>query len=1255
MPRTYLDLGFKTTASSIPHQIALMTEDGERFLTYEQLDKRVDSLSIIIRWKMRMNPEISTELSPLISIISVRDIGMVVSILAVLNCGCGYTPIDPSFPEDRQAYIFSKSQSKYLIIDSDTYHHRMHVFGTRISELILIVINSHTGEWIQDTGYHIDSKKAKPEESFNIIKSLPLPSASPYVDESFYISQRAEDSIAYVLFTSGSTGVPKGVMVPHRGVVAQIDYFAKMLNVSFKDTILGLSTFCFDISVLEIFLALLHGVKLVITSSETQKDPYRILEIIRIHKVTIMQATPTTYDMLLTTGWTGDPSIQFLVGGEAFRPSLSPLISNSKSLRNVYGPTETTIWASSYLFSQSDVKLLTGPKGCLDVPIGRPLDQYTFYVVSVAETLETVDNICDMRSNAEPLSSSVNFPFRLAAAGEDGELFIGGVGVSKGYIGDSILTSKSFFPDPFGGEGWVYRTGDLVAQLPDGNFIFRKRLDDQVKINGFRIELMEVEVQISSCPLVQQAVVVVHQNQLIAYVKLEAMSTSQIGRESFEDTVRKIRDHAARTLTSYMVPRYVIPVDSFPINLNRKIDRKALSEKPIDMYRVNQTEQSESKATDRMEVQQYLGQTHTMTDHITDIMHSLRGYRPKPQASLATVGIDSLGAAVFLRTLANSLGGIRFSTSLLLQPEVTVESFASYVYEKVLQDSPQILSELGIERPAPRHSAEDAAVLEDFKGDGEHDRPTAADDWMGGTKYQSLLHGTTDLSNVTASTSADIFSTTILRNRKYIEGFRGVLSLIVLYSHFHGSKVTLNDDVWSAVTSVFVLVSGLTTSLQLRPTRLNPSHTETDLYKFWDAPYFLISRFMGLFPILWLTLLLYAPRWYYHDIYMLEHNSELVEQSSYIDIFGRRNVSADTESFCVAMYIFGLQTYFSVCHSIGPAEVYYTSIIWNCFLYYSFFRFLLDLLQRRMLLYFNSKNNSAKTPMNDIPTTSVETVSSEIGDGRSGFGSWARIVETLRKLLVLWSDNNLELPFIRPLAVIWLGAMMALFQLMKNDSHMFGYFIGGIVLACVVENLGRRLQYYQTTSHQSTALRHSSQRLIRSVMLQTFSKLLWAFVPDAISVGIAAILSIRPDTSYHLNAFYRCILIEALVMIQLTVVFLQPPATPTSVWRYLLESAPMNFLGYISYPMYLMQQLVLNFYFRVLFDDVSCHTFPIKRMDPNYGAMTDNSWIGEQAGWIQLLGVFLLIVICWCIQRYFQDKWMADFSARILCSYSLLR
>ena len=191
-------------------------------------------------------------------------------------------------------------------------------------------------------------------------------------------------------------------MVYQKSVVNTVNWFADQLQVTPESRVLGLTTFCFDISVLEVFLPLTRGATLVLAETTTQKDPFTLADLITDKKITVVQATPTTYEMLLASGWGGDMSIDFLVGGEAFRSTILPLTQNCRSMRNVYGPTETTIWSSSYTITKTFVRNAKKTGSTVNIPIGQPISETVFYVVD---------------PDANPPVS--------VADGEEGELWIG--------------------------------------------------------------------------------------------------------------------------------------------------------------------------------------------------------------------------------------------------------------------------------------------------------------------------------------------------------------------------------------------------------------------------------------------------------------------------------------------------------------------------------------------------------------------------------------------------------------------------------------------------------------------------------------------------------------------------------------------------------------------------------------------------------------------------------------------------------------
>lgn len=248
-----------------------------------------------------------------------------------------------------------------------------------------------------------------------------------------------------------------GVMVRNRGLLNVVDYFVDLLNFSINDRVLGLTTLCFDISMLEVFMPLSCGGCLVMVTASTQKNPTKILATMADWGITVLQATPTTYEMLISCGWQGDRAIQCLVGGEACRPKVAALAPHCKTFYNVYGPTETSIWSSSYLLPQDPQAI---HEMSSTISVGQPIWQTMFYVVDE----EGRD---------------------ITATGQEGELWIGGDGVALGYLHAPDLTASRFLANPFG-PGEVYRTGDVFRCQPDGNFIFVRRLDDQVKVNGYR-------------------------------------------------------------------------------------------------------------------------------------------------------------------------------------------------------------------------------------------------------------------------------------------------------------------------------------------------------------------------------------------------------------------------------------------------------------------------------------------------------------------------------------------------------------------------------------------------------------------------------------------------------------------------------------------------------------------------------------------------------------------------------------------------
>jgi amino acid adenylation domain-containing protein len=295
---------------------------------------------------------------------------------------------------------------------------------------------------------------------------------------------------AYMIFTSGSTGRPKGVRIPHRALVNILTSMREILGFTERDAMLGITTLSFDIAALEIFMPLITGARLRLVDREVAMDGTRLIEALSEPGITFLQATPATWRLLLEAGWQGKAELHMLCGGEALpRELANRLIGRGAALWNLYGPSETTIWSCA-----GKVEMGDGP-----VPIGRPVANTQIYILD--DQLQRVP------------------------VGVPGELYIGGTGLADGYVNRPELTALSFVPDPFAGNGGgrLYRTGDLALYRSDGAIEFLGRIDQQVKISGFRIEVEEIEAVLREHAAVRDCVVTAQEDRLgekrlVAYI-----------------------------------------------------------------------------------------------------------------------------------------------------------------------------------------------------------------------------------------------------------------------------------------------------------------------------------------------------------------------------------------------------------------------------------------------------------------------------------------------------------------------------------------------------------------------------------------------------------------------------------------------------------------------------------------------------------------------------------------------------------------
>lgn len=348
-------------------------------------------------------------------------------------------------------------------------------------------------------------------------------------------------SPAYVIYTSGSTGRPKGVVIGHAALANLIADMCERFQMTAADRLLAVTTFSFDIAALELFAPLAVGAEVVVAGTWTARDPIEFAAAVTRHNVTIMQATPSHWRILLEAPECRLDGIRVLCGGEPLRrPLANELSRRAAEVVNLYGPTETTIWSTGGPVAPDD----SG-----DPDIGEPIRDTRVYVLDAA--------------------------LRPVAPAVPGELYLAGGGLANGYLGRPGLTAERFVADPFGPPGSrMYRTGDIGRVRPDGRLECLGRADRQVKIRGHRVELGDIESVLASHPTVEMAAVVAVSapgigTRLVAYVTTR-------GNDAPES--QKLRAEVSGRLPDYMVPSAATVLDALPISSNGKINHRALED-----------------------------------------------------------------------------------------------------------------------------------------------------------------------------------------------------------------------------------------------------------------------------------------------------------------------------------------------------------------------------------------------------------------------------------------------------------------------------------------------------------------------------------------------------------------------------------------------------------------------------------------------------------------------------------------------------
>ena len=353
--------------------------------------------------------------------------------------------------------------------------------------------------------------------------------------------RHSPDNLCYVIYTSGSTGNPKGVMIEHRGFTNFLHAFCRDPGIGPDDRVLAIATSSFDIHTVELFCTLVSGGTVIMASQTEYSDPSALTRLMDTHGVSVAQATPTTWLGIVDTGWQPSRPLKAFVGGEALQDSLRDrlLAMPHLTLWNLYGPTETTVWCCSRRVER-------------EVLIGTPIANQRFYVL-------------DAEMQPVPL-------------GVEGDLYIAGDGMGRGYLASPELTERAYLRNipPHLGESCLYRTGDRVSRRAGGELCFHGRRDNQVKVNGFRIETGEVVSALESLPEVRQAAVVVRKHANGANF-LAAFVLPEQGSASLDSLPAKLQ----RRLPHYMVPAHIVPVTSFPRTPTGKLDVKLLAEQPL--------------------------------------------------------------------------------------------------------------------------------------------------------------------------------------------------------------------------------------------------------------------------------------------------------------------------------------------------------------------------------------------------------------------------------------------------------------------------------------------------------------------------------------------------------------------------------------------------------------------------------------------------------------------------------------------------
>lgn len=487
--------------TATPHRVAVMPLEQDRSpLTYQALHHRAGQLAGVLHTH-------GVRPGNVVGVAVERSPELLIALLAVLKAGAAYLPLDPDHPHERLDFMLTDAGATCLL----TSPRSSLVFNGPTAVLL-----------IDDALREADGCAATFPEEPGTVPSSP-------------------DDTLCVLFTSGSTGQPKGVALTHRNVVNFLWAARQTPGITPDDILLAASTVSFDIATYELFMPLLVGAAVIIADAQTAKDGRLLARVLESRPITLMFATPSRWRMVLDAGWTKPLGLTAISGGEFLpRDIAQRLVAQCQALWNVYGPTETTIWS-----------ILSHITADAEITIGHSIANTSIYLLDEAG--------------------------RPVEPGAVGEIHIGGAGVGRGYLNRPDLNARLFIPDPYEKGARLFRTGDLGTLLPSGEYQCLGRADQQVKLRGNRVELGEIEQALFAQPGIRLVAVVLREDRpgdqrLVAYiVPANALTDGQ-----FEQEVTSWKAALARQLPTFMVPNHFVQMDDLPQTTSGKTDRRAL-------------------------------------------------------------------------------------------------------------------------------------------------------------------------------------------------------------------------------------------------------------------------------------------------------------------------------------------------------------------------------------------------------------------------------------------------------------------------------------------------------------------------------------------------------------------------------------------------------------------------------------------------------------------------------------------------------